>query len=89
MHIQFTKNIQFTRLLKGEGRLREFNFRKVQDLTGISFSVDVCDDRGNRIMFYMKKDNDTWKIIPQPLPAWVLENEPGFHTLIEEELAHS
>ena len=28
MQIQFTKNIQFTRLVKADGRLREFNFRK-------------------------------------------------------------
>jgi hypothetical protein len=89
MQIQFTKNIQFTRLLKGEGRLREFNFRKAQDIKGVTFSVDVCDDRGNRIMFYMQKENDTWKIIPQPLPAWIVENEPSFNTLIEEEMANS
>jgi len=29
MQIQFIKNIQFTRLIKADGHLREFNFRKL------------------------------------------------------------
>ena len=28
MQIRFVKNIQFTKVLKAEGRMREFNFRK-------------------------------------------------------------
>ena len=46
MQIQFTKNIQFTRLVKADGRLREFNFRKYRGEEGeLLFSVDVVDDR--------------------------------------------
>jgi hypothetical protein len=87
MQIQFTKNIQFTRLVKADGRLREFNFRKYRGDEGeLLFSVDVVDDRGNRIIFKMKKDEGGWKIIPSQLPPWVTSNEKNFHDLIEEEL---
>jgi hypothetical protein len=89
MHIQFIKNIQFTRLVKVDGRLREFNFRKLGGLQEGIFTVDVSDDRGNRIMFRMQKEDNNWKIIQQPLPDWVWHYETQFHDLIEEELANS
>jgi len=87
MRIEFVRNIQFTRLVKTNGRLREFNFRKLGGINEGIFTVDVSDDRGNRILFRMKKDDDNnWKIIPQPLPEWILEKEASFHELIQEEL---
>jgi hypothetical protein len=90
MQVQFIKNIQFTRLVRADGRLREFNFRKYRGEEGeLLFSVDVVDDRGNRIIFKMKKEDTSWKIIPSPLPGWVTNNEKVFNELIEEELAHS
>ncbi len=89
MLIQFNKNIQFTKLVKADGRLREFNFRKSNGMQGELFSVDVSDDRGNRIMFRMEKKDGHWKIMEQQLPAWIIENEPGFHELIEEELRYA
>ena len=89
MLIQFNKNIQFTKLVKADGRLREFNFRKSNGMQGELFTVDVSDDRGNRIMFRMQKVDGAWKIMEQQLPAWIVENETGFHELIEEELRYS
>ncbi len=86
MHIQFVKNIQFTKLLKADGRLKEFNFRKLGGLQEGIFTVDVSDDRGNRIMFRMQKEDNVWKIIPQPLPEWALRNEMSYHEAIEEEI---
>lgn len=86
MQIQFIKNIQFTKLIKAEGHLREFNFRKLTGFQDELFTVDVSDDRGNRIMFRMRKDNGIWKIIPQPMPEWVAQNEAVFNDVIEEEL---
>lgn len=88
MKIQFVKNIQFTKLVKAEGRLREFNFRKVNGVKEGRFTVDVSDDRGNRIIFNMvKEDNDGWKIVASdPIPDWVIKNEEIFSDLIEEEL---
>jgi hypothetical protein len=36
----------------------------------------------------MVKENEVWKIQPQPLPDWIIENENSFHELIEDELQH-
>lgn len=85
MHIQFKKNIQFTKLVKADGRLREFNFRKLGGLNEGVYTIDVSDDKGNRIMFRMQKEEGRWKIIPQSLPGWILRLEENFHEIIEEE----
>lgn len=89
MLIQFNRNIQFTKLIKADGRIREFNFRKTAGLQGDLFSVDVSDDRGNRIMFRMHKQEGAWKIMDQPLPEWIREKEANFNELIEEELRYA
>ena len=86
MKLKFEKNIQFTKTVKADYRLREFNFRKLGGEHEGIFTVDVVDDRGNRIMFRMHKDDNGWKILNQPLPDWVLKNEKIFNDLIEEEL---
>jgi hypothetical protein len=87
MIIQFNRNIQFSKLIKAEGRLREFNFRKVNGLHEELFTVDVSDDRGNRIMFKMRKDGDEWLIIAeQPIPDWIRTSSSRFNEAIEEEL---
>lgn len=86
MQIQFIRNIQFTKLVKADGRLREFNFRKSNGLQEGLFTVDVSDDRGNRIVLRMQREDGIWKIVKQQLPTWIWENEGVFHTLIEEEL---
>ena len=86
MQIQFVRNIQFTRLIKADGRLREFNFRKMMLLQDTRFPIDVVDDRGNRIMFRMNKTDGGWQIIPQPLPAWVTDQEKLLSEMIQEEL---
>lgn len=80
------KNIQFSKLVKTDGRLREFNFRKSNPEGKPMFFVDVTDDRSNRIIFQMHKLSDAWKIQPQLLPDWILKIENKFHQLIEEEL---
>jgi hypothetical protein len=82
------KNIQFSKLIKAEGRLREFNFRKSNPNGEVLFVVDVTDDRSNRIIFQMQKENDLWKIQPQLLPDWILKYESQFHELIEDELRY-
>jgi hypothetical protein len=89
MQIQFIRNIQFTKLVKADGRLREFNFRKSNGLAEGVFTVDVSDDRGNRIVLRMQREDGVWKIVKQQLPAWIWENESTFHNLIEEELGSS
>ena len=86
VQMNFIRNIQFTKLLKAEGRLREFNFRKSNGLQEGIFTIDVSDDRGNRIVFHMQKEENDWKIMPQQLPPWIRESEDKLKELIEEEL---
>ena len=87
MKIQFIKNIQFTKLVKADNRLREFNFRKINSAKEGLFTVDVSDDRGNRIIFNMENIDNHWKIASQTtLPDWITRNENKFEELIEEEL---
>ncbi len=85
MGLNVRKNIQFTKLIKAPGNLKEFNFRKVPGDTE-KFHVDVNDDRGNRIMFNMKAENGGWKIIEETVPKWVTEAEEKINAAIEEEL---
>ena len=90
MLIQFNKNIQFTKLVKADGRLREFNFRKTNGMQGELFTVDVSDDpAATALCLGCKKPMVRWKIMDQQLPAWTIENEPGFHELIEEEMRYA
>lgn len=85
--MNFNRNIQFTKLLKAEGRLREFNFRKLSGLHEGLMTVDVSDDRGNRIMFTMQKNGNGWSFYQVPLlPEWILDNEQSLSGMIEEEL---
>lgn len=87
MQIQpFSKMIHFTSLVKAGGRLREFNFRKMKRNEDSIFSVDTVDDRGNRIIFFMQKENGTWTLQSQSLPAWIIENEQMLGNEIETEL---
>jgi hypothetical protein len=87
MKLQVVKNIQFTRLIKAEGRLREFNFRKLGGLQEGLFSVDVADERGNRLLFKMHKEDNRWKILEShDLPNWVTSSTTVLHEKIEEVL---
>ena len=88
MKIEFIKNIQFSRLIKVNGRLKEFNFRKPNSKES-PFTVDVIDDRANRIIFKMQKTDDTWKILPQVLPEWIIQGEAAFAEIIGEELSNN
>ena len=84
--MQFVRMIQFTRLVKAEGRLREFNFRKLRGPEEQLFSVNVCNDRGDRILFNMEKKDNGWRILGVELPKWILQNENTLHEVIEDEL---
>lgn len=87
MNFTFGRNIHFTKLLKTADRLREFNFRLLPGNANTLFHVDVPDDRGNRIMFRMhKEDSSPWRIVEQQLPLWISDNEQKLNDLIEEEV---
>ena len=87
MNIHFIRNIQFTRLIKINGRLREFNFRKLNGAQEGFFSVDVSDDRGNRLMFTMQRQQGRYTLIPSTqTPDWITEQEAELAEQIETEL---
>lgn len=86
MKIEFTKNLQFTNLVKADGKLKEFNFRKINGQNEAMFSVDVSDDRGNRKIFRMQKKDNRWKIIDEQVPEWIVSSESILNDLIEEKL---
>ena len=85
--MQFVKMVQFTRLVKADGQLREFNFRKLRSADDPLFTVDVCTERGDRIIFNMQKKDNNWKIRESELPKWILGNENSIGAVIEDELS--
>jgi hypothetical protein len=87
MHLQFHRMIQFTCLLKAGDRQREFNFRKLRNTGKEEFTVNVCDERGNRYFFTMEKKDNNWRIIEEAVPSWISQSEKGLNDLIEKELA--
>ena len=87
MNFSFVRNVHFTKLVKTADRLREFNFRLLPGTSNSSVHVDVPDDRGNRIVFKMnKEDGSNWRITEHHLPVWVIDSEKKLNDLIEEEL---
>ena len=82
----FAKNIQFSKLIKANGKLKEFNFLKINVQQESVFTVDVVDERDSRVFFNIKKVDNSWRIIELPLPKWILENESTISEIIEEEI---
>ena len=88
MILNFTPNIHFTKLIKAADKLREFNFRRITSPNGPLFSIDVADDRGNRITFKMQQEGSQWKFMDSALPNWILASEEQINAKIAEE-AHT
>jgi hypothetical protein len=86
--MQFVRMVQFTRLVKINGRLREFNFRKLKSSGEDLFSVNVVNDRGDRIVFNMERIDQGWKITGERLPDWIAQSELEIGHAIEEELQY-
>jgi hypothetical protein len=70
------KNIQFTKLIKAGGRLREFNFRKSNSISGPIFTVDVADHHDIRHYLIFRKDGDNWFLESMDLALWIEEVMP-------------
>lgn len=86
MQIQFNRAVQFSLLIKLDGRLREFNFRKIRDAEEDTFSANVCNERGDRVFFDMKKQESSWDFTPSNLPAWIEQNKKIIRQAVEDEL---
>jgi hypothetical protein len=75
----------FSKVIKAGDRLREFNFRQASISDDTRYTVDVPDDKGNRIMFSIYKNADAeWKIAAHLMPMWVHDAEPDLALAIEE-----
>ena len=75
----------FSKVIKAGERLREFNFRQTTSADEAKYSVDVPDDKGNRLMFVMCKTAEgEWKTSAQLLPVWVHDVEIALGDAIEE-----
>lgn len=70
------KNVQFSLLVKIEGRVREFNFRKRSDTC---YDGDVSDEKGERWSFVWKLVDSNWHLEPKEtktssFPLWIVSN---------------
>ena len=87
MRLQFTKMVQFSLLVKAGDRVREFNFRKLSMPSDEAFTVNVCDERGNRVVFTLEKKEGEWKVLPFPkIPRWIVQGETRLAEALEMEL---
>lgn len=88
MKLEVIRNLQFSRLVKTDDRLREFNFTRLRGLMEGFFSVDVADEKGNRIIFLMEQVNNHWQISRDEiaLPSWVLSSIDKLNEMIEKAL---
>jgi len=86
MQLEFIKAVQFSLVVKAGDRLREFNFRKLPDNSPEKFSVNVCNERGDRITFGLQKEKNDWEICGKLLPRWIVENEPRLREAVNEEM---
>lgn len=80
--MNFRRNIAFTSLIKINGRLSEFNFRKRGESL---YDIDTNDARGNRLFLKMEKRDNGWKIVDSGLPEWILKSEGLIDDAIKNE----
>lgn len=89
MHFSFVKAVQFSVLVKAGDRLREFNVRKLKTLLNEDvFDVNVCNERGDRIFFEMKKVDNDWEFTPTGIPSWIEQNKNKIIQAVEDELSN-
>ena len=74
----------FSKVMKAGDKMREFNFRLASANDDTRYTIDVPDDKGNRIIFSMFKNADgEWKIAAQLMPLWIHEAEQMLASAIE------
>ena len=78
------KNVQFTRLIKAGGQLREFNFRKSDGVSSPMVTVDVADMRGERHYIRFTSTGDQWHASHEQLPEWIQEVLPSLQDAAKE-----
>ena len=80
-------NISFSKIIKLGDRLREFNFRKKPGTD--NYTVNVTDDRGQRIIFTLVKTAEkSWITEGANLPLWLQFSEGVLASAVEENLEY-
>jgi hypothetical protein len=75
----------FSKVIKAGDKLREFNFRQTNLNDDSRYTIDVPDDKGNRITFSIYRNADAeWKVAAQLMPIWVHNAEQELAVAIEE-----
>ena len=78
-------NISFSKVIKLGDRLREFNFRKIPGSD--NYSINVSDDKGQRILFNLLKTSESnWVLEGHSLPLWLQFSESVLGSAIDENL---
>jgi hypothetical protein len=81
-------SIYFSKIIKAGDRQREFNFTQVTNNPDSGYSVDVPDDRGERIYFHLfRGDNGQWTTPAEGLPQWIYGATPAFSAAIEAHMS--
>jgi len=82
-------NFAFTKIIKAGERQREFNFRQMPG-SDTAYHVDVSDDRGNRLIFKLTKEENGQMVIRGTeggdLPKWIWDSTPKLQDAINEKL---
>jgi len=84
--MNFQKQVQFSRHIKADGRLKEFNFLKLNNVEMPTYSVDVSDERGRRYIFKLRNDGEQWKISGEELPDWLMRAEDTLQEALDAQL---
>jgi hypothetical protein len=72
-------------LIKAGYKFREFNFRQTYLNDNSRYTIDVPDDKGNRIVFSIYRNADAeWKVAAQLMPMWVHNAEADLASAIQE-----
>jgi hypothetical protein len=79
----FIPNIAFTSLIKINGRLHEFNFRRRAENC---YDADTNDERGNRYFFRMVlQQGEVWVIQDDKVPEWIQQHESTIGAAIQND----
>ena len=67
-------NIAFSKVLKMNGRLWEFNFRKLPGDSN-EYHTDFTDAKDNRIQFILFHDQrGAWQVRGSFIPTWIIDD---------------
>jgi hypothetical protein len=82
--MEYSKNVAFTKVIKTDGRFREFNFRKKPSSVHPTYNIDVSDESGIRHYFTLIKISHQWIFGELDVAQWIKEGALQFYESIEK-----